>query len=93
MRFYESERIIRKNRKYVKSKAYDAYRDSQKKGLSDEEIMHACECAMKHTNVLNETQIDILGVVRNIAKSNLEKNDETIPNDGDEPSTTDSVQQ
>jgi len=76
MNFYESERIIRKNKKYVKSKAYEVINKAQSKGLTYEEIVFANDCALKHSDMLNETQVDILNMVREIAKSKMEQSNE-----------------
>ena len=64
--FYESERIIRKNEKHKKTKAYDLISDLKKKGLSNEEMIEAVKILLSDNN--NEFQDDVL----NKAKSILE---------------------
>lgn len=79
--FYESERIIRKNRKHIKSKAYSAYETAKNTGMSDEEIVAASTGVITaDKDMLNETQIDIISMTRKIALSNMEKIDEEVIN-------------
>lgn len=75
--FYESDRIITKNKKYVKSKAYIAYESARNTGMSNEEIAAASIDAVTNSkDMLNETQIDIISITHEIALSNMEKIDE-----------------
>lgn len=56
--FYESERIVRKQLNYTKSKAYDVIRDLESKGLSDKEIASCINLLIK--NGPSEFQMDVL---------------------------------
>lgn len=69
--FYEDERIVRKQQKYVKSKAYQKVKRLEDKGLSDDEIVGCLDVLLAQDN--NETQVDILNVARNIVISRQEK--------------------
>lgn len=58
--FYESERIVRKQLKYTKLKAYDVIRDLESKGLSDKEIISCINLLIK--NGPSEFQVDVLNL-------------------------------
>jgi len=73
--FYESERIIHKNRKYVKSMAYDILGKIKEKYSKHTERVAIIDVMIASPNT-NETQKDILQLARKIVISEQEKKDE-----------------
>ena len=67
--FYETERIVRKQEKYVKSKAYDIIEDFKRRGLSDEESLACVELSIKNTNA-EDISSDFLSMARKILINN-----------------------
>lgn len=81
--FYETERIIRKQQKYIKSKAYATINRLENKGLDDSEISACLDVMLEDDN--NETQVDILNLAKTIIVSRQENVNEEI-------STTDYIE-
>lgn len=73
--FYESERIIRKNEKYEKTKAYSIVSDLKNKGLSNEEMIEATRILLNGNK--NESQSAILNKVLSILEASKEIMDDT----------------
>ena len=90
--FYESERIVRKNRKYVKSRACGIVQQGLNKGLTYEEIVFANDMMLKNDDILNETQIDIVKMARQIAQTEMEKENEESTTRSADNNSTDVVQ-
>lgn len=72
--FYETERIINKQNKYVKRKANDVIISFDGKDLSTKEILACIDVMLTEDN--NETKVDILNLARKIVLSNQEKENE-----------------
>ena len=72
MQFYESERIIRKQERYEKSKAYDIIGTLKCKDLSMPEVLACIEVMSK--NVENsESQVSVLALAHRIATYYVEQ--------------------
>lgn len=65
--FYETERIIRKQQRYVRSKAYETLRSLEIKKLDSREIVACIDVMLGGDNT--EIQVDILNLARKIATS------------------------
>lgn len=75
--FYETERIINKQNKYVKRKANDVINSFDDKDLSTKEVLACIDVMLTEDN--NETKVDILNLARKIVLSNQEKENEQSP--------------
>lgn len=75
--FYESERIIRKNEKHKKTKAYDLISDLKKKGLSNEEMIEAIKILLNDNN--NEFQDDVFNKAKCILETLEEIKNDPFP--------------
>lgn len=73
--FYESERILTKQTKFVNSKAYDIIQDLEGKGLSDAEIKTCLEALMKEEST--EFQKDVLKQALKTVSKRQEPSDAT----------------
>jgi hypothetical protein len=72
MMFYDTERIVRKQEKYEKSKAYDVISALKHKGLNTKETL-ACIEVMSFLDSNNESQIAILNLAHQIVTSHVEQ--------------------
>ena len=70
--FYDTERIVRKQEKYEKSKAYDVIETLKLKGLNTKESL-ACIEIMSFLDSNNESQKAILNLAHQIVTSHIEK--------------------
>lgn len=70
MTFYESERIVRKQQKYEKLKAYEAISKLENKGLSTTEMIDALNILIKDDNT--EFRHDVLNRAKAILTSRKE---------------------
>ena len=77
--FYESERIINKNRKYMNIRAYSIIHELERKGLAIAEQIASIDILLEDKN--NEFQVDIL----NRAKVILNKKDNEDGKESDNP--------
>jgi hypothetical protein len=75
--FYETERIINKQNKYIKRKANDVINSFDGKDLSTKEVLACIDVMLTEDN--NETKVDILNLARKIVLSNQEKENEQSP--------------
>lgn len=84
--FYETSRVIQKQRKYLKTKANQVLQELKDSDLSDDEIL-ACLDVMSHDDV-SDTQKDIIDVAKNIVKSRqgLQNEESTYINHNDDDS-------
>ena len=76
--FYETERIIRKNQKYEKSRAYATISKLENKGLSKAEMLEAIEILLKDDNT--ESQQSILELAKRILETLEDDSDKENPN-------------
>lgn len=74
MSLYDTERIIRKQQKYVKLKAYQAIADLNKKGLSGVKAIDALDILLDSDN--SEFQQEVLAKAKSILKSQEENDDQ-----------------
>lgn len=65
MKFYESERIIRKQEKYIISRAYDIIGEFNKSNLSKDEMLACIELTLA-SNKENDSQRDFLFMAQKI---------------------------
>lgn len=72
--FYETERIVNKQQKYIKQKALNILNSFSDKKLSKEEIIACLDIMLNQDNT--ETKTDILNMARVIVLSKQEKNDD-----------------
>jgi hypothetical protein len=72
--FYETERIVRKQQKYVKIKAYSTISRLENKGLSVSEMTNAIDILLTDENT--EFQQDILKLAKHILESRKESSGE-----------------
>ena len=72
--FYDTERILRKQEKYVKLKAYSTIKKLECKGLSVDEMINALEILLTDDNT--EFQESVLERAKDILKSQKEIDDE-----------------
>lgn len=70
--FYDTERIVRKQEKYEKSKAYEVISTLKHKGLSTKETL-ACIEVMSFLDNNNESQQAILNLAHRIVASHVEQ--------------------
>jgi hypothetical protein len=70
--FYDTERIVRKQEKYEKSKAYDIISTLKLKGLSTKESL-ACIEIMSFLDSNNESKNAILNLAHQIITSHIEQ--------------------
>ena len=70
--FYDTERIVRKQEKYEKSKAYEVISALKLKGLSTKETL-ACIEIMSFLDTNNESQNAILNLAHQIVTSHVEQ--------------------
>lgn len=81
MTFYDSERIVRKNEKYEKTKAYAAISKLENKGLSVSEMIEALDILLKDQNT--ESQQSILERAKKILESRKESDCEENSDEND----------
>jgi hypothetical protein len=72
--FYDSERMLRKQLKYVKLKAYETIFALEAKGLEADEVLASIEMLLKSDN--SEFQIDILELAKDILLARKEASNE-----------------
>jgi hypothetical protein len=72
MNFYETDRMIRKQQNYEKSRAYDVIGSLKARNLSDQEILSCIEVMMM-LDGQNETQIQALILAKQIVINYLEQ--------------------
>ena len=66
--FFENDRIVRKQRNYIKSRAYDLLNSFKKENLSKDEIVAALE--LLHLDKSNtEFYVDIINKAQSIIKN------------------------
>ena len=70
--FYDTERIVRKQEKYEKSKAYEVIGALKHKGLNTKETL-ACIEIMSFLDSNNESQKAILNLAHQIVTSHVEQ--------------------
>jgi ribosomal protein S24E len=73
--FYETERIINKQNKYIKRKALDVVNSFMSKTLTQDEIVACIDVMLGEDNT--ETRVDVLNLARKIVISNKENVDES----------------
>jgi hypothetical protein len=79
--FYETDRIVRKQQKYEKIRAYALIDEQKSNGLSDAEIIASIDVLLGGKN--NEFQVGVLRLAREILKFKGE-NCETLDNGTDD---------
>lgn len=72
--FYETERVIHKQQKYVKRQALDVVSSFANKALTFDEVVACIDVMLKEDN--NETRVDVLNLARNIVISRKENENE-----------------
>lgn len=72
--FYEAERIIHKQRKYVKMQALNVISSFANKTLTFDEVIACIDLMLQDDN--NETRVDVLNLARNLVISRKETYDE-----------------
>ena len=87
--FYESERIVRKQQKYEKTRAYAIVNDLQRKGLSHQEMIEAVNILLMSENT--ECQQAILEKAKLILSAQKEIMDEESTNRSDNGDDDNSV--
>lgn len=75
--FYETERIIRKQQRYVKSKACSIISSLESKELTREEVIACIDVMLSEDN--SESKVDILNLARKIVTSRKESGNEENP--------------
>lgn len=75
--FYETERIIRKQQRYVNSKACTIIKALEGKGLNDNEITACIDVMLSEDNT--ESKVEILNHARKIVTSRKETESEESP--------------
>ena len=75
--FYESERIISKNNRYVNLRAYTIIQELEKKKLTLEEQIASIEILLEDEK--NEFQVDVLNRAKKILNSKEIKDEEDNP--------------
>lgn len=63
--FYETERIVRKQQAYVKTKAYEIINDFKKAGLSTDEILACIDLTLINT-VEDSVYVEFLLMAKNL---------------------------
>lgn len=74
--FYETERIIEKQQRYIRRKAIDVVNSFDKESLTPDEVVACIDVMLEEDN--NETRADILNKARNIVLANKESSDENL---------------
>jgi len=72
--FYESYRIINKQQKYEKSRAYDIIDELNKRGFSSESIIKILDSFISCTK--SETDVAIFKKAKNISMANKERSND-----------------